>query len=215
MADKFIKRLYLIFLLSGFYVVGAAVMCLCYYAVYRMTGEGVLGDGALLVRRSAVLLGLLSARVVTLSYYVTAIFFLIMLYNAADEAARFKTPFTYCSPGMAAGCWFIPFANLVMPYLVMRNLLRSAADSTDQRRRDLLVSLWWAAFLAKGLYGTGIFLMRTFATDQKPDIGYLSIEIILDGILMLLASGLFLWMLYVWKDMHVTALPVEDHPVSV
>jgi hypothetical protein len=56
------------------------------------------------------------------------------------------------SPAWAAGGWFIPLANLVIPYLVARELWRRA--HLDPERPGPLVHLWWAAWI--GAYVLGV-----------------------------------------------------------
>jgi hypothetical protein len=46
------------------------------------------------------------------------------------------------SPAWAAGGWFIPFANFVIPYLVMRELWSSSGDGQPLPQR------YWAAWIA-------------------------------------------------------------------
>src|SRR5207237_3487739 len=50
------------------------------------------------------------------------------------------------SPAWAAGGWFIPFANLVIPYRVARELWMRT--SVEQDWRDPLVQRWWSAWIA-------------------------------------------------------------------
>ena len=46
------------------------------------------------------------------------------------------------SPAWAAGAWFIPFANLFIPYRVMRELWSSCGDGQPLPQR------WWTAWIA-------------------------------------------------------------------
>jgi len=51
------------------------------------------------------------------------------------------------SPGWAAGGWFIPFANFVIPYLVLRELRSSSGASAS----GLGTGAWWALWIAGGV----------------------------------------------------------------
>jgi heme/copper-type cytochrome/quinol oxidase subunit 2 len=56
------------------------------------------------------------------------------------------------SPGWAVGWWFIPFANIVVPFLTMRELWRASdpeAGSIDWlgHRTAALLGMWWAGRL--------------------------------------------------------------------
>jgi hypothetical protein len=50
------------------------------------------------------------------------------------------------SPAWAAGCWFIPIANLVLPYVAVRDVW--AASRPGERWNAALVAGWWIAWLA-------------------------------------------------------------------
>jgi hypothetical protein len=63
-------------------------------------------------------------------------------------------------PGWAAGWWFVPLANLVMPYRVVKEAWRASdpsipAGTTTWRSTDppKLLSWWWAGFVISGLIG--------------------------------------------------------------
>jgi hypothetical protein len=56
------------------------------------------------------------------------------------------------TPGWAVGWWFIPFANVVLPFLTMRELWRASdpqSGSTEwlARRTTPLLGFWWAGWL--------------------------------------------------------------------
>jgi hypothetical protein len=56
------------------------------------------------------------------------------------------------TPGWAVGWWFIPFANVVLPFLTVRELWRASdpeSGSTEwlARRTTPLLGLWWAGWL--------------------------------------------------------------------
>lgn len=75
------------------------------------------------------------------------------------------------SPGWAVGWWFIPFANIVMPYLTVRELWKASnpeASAIDWKARGgaAIVGLWWAGRLVtQALFQIG----PAFAPDG-PDI---------------------------------------------
>ena len=50
------------------------------------------------------------------------------------------------SPGWAAGGWFVPVANFVLPYLVVSELW--AVSRPSSRRTSVAVAVWWAALVA-------------------------------------------------------------------
>jgi hypothetical protein len=59
------------------------------------------------------------------------------------------------TPGWSIGWFFIPFANLVQPYKVMKEIWQVSLDPADWRnqRGSALIGLWWGLWLACGLTG--------------------------------------------------------------
>lgn len=73
----------------------------------------------------------------------TGIVWLIWQYQLADSARPGELD---RSAGWHVGSWFIPFANLVMPFQNMRSLWRRFVSPDS-----LVVGWWWATVLASGL----------------------------------------------------------------
>jgi len=62
------------------------------------------------------------------------------------------------SPAWAAGGWFIPVANLVIPYLVARELWRA----TNPPEPRILLEAWWAAWVLSLLLFVANFVISQF-----------------------------------------------------
>lgn len=96
-----------------------------------------------------------------------AVLLIVWMWRVAKNAELSRRDEPRFSPGWTIGGWFIPFANLVIPVLVMQDLWR-ASDPTvprgdnDWRRGkgSALVGVWWAAHL--------VALLR-FATGSESD----------------------------------------------
>jgi hypothetical protein len=80
---------------------------------------------------------------------------IIWMWRVAKNAELLGRTGARLGPGWAIGGWFVPFANLVIPLLVMLNLWRgSDPDSPPRdplwRKRPAspLVGWWWAFYLA-------------------------------------------------------------------
>ncbi len=74
------------------------------------------------------------------------------------------------TPGWVVGWWFIPFADIVFPYLTMRELLKASdpgAGVADwaARRTPALLGLWWAAFLARSVLSSIAGTINRHATS--------------------------------------------------
>ena len=56
------------------------------------------------------------------------------------------------SPGMAVGWYFVPFANLVMPFRAMREIWLASHHPLDWREASVpVISVWWGLWLLSGL----------------------------------------------------------------
>jgi hypothetical protein len=81
------------------------------------------------------------------------------------------------SPGWAVGWWLIPFANIVMPFLTVRELWKASDPETGSidwvaRRTTALVGLWWAGrLITQVLFQIGIAL-----DDNLDSVGDLRVE---------------------------------------
>lgn len=56
------------------------------------------------------------------------------------------------TPGWAVGWWFVPFASLVMPFLVVRDLWKASmpgftGEDWKETSATPMLGLWWAAWL--------------------------------------------------------------------
>ena len=63
------------------------------------------------------------------------------------------------TPGWAVGWWFVPVANLFMPFLGVRELARrsSAGAGEDRRSSHLVLATWWLCWIAATLLSIGGF----------------------------------------------------------
>jgi Domain of unknown function (DUF4328) len=124
-------------------------------AANSLSSSGSLGDsglGPLIVVGS---LGVIS----TLAFIATVIVYLIWLHRAYTNLRALDSGFIgKFTPGWAVGWWFIPFANLVMPYQAMSELyvnsVSAPANAAGYSARPSagIIGGWWAAFILRGLF---------------------------------------------------------------
>lgn len=90
---------------------------------------------------------------------LTAVFFLIWIYQAFRNLSPLKARNLEFSPGWAVGWWFIPFANLLKPFQVVRELFNESDPDFDPETGFLNtvpgtpfeIGLWWATLLISGI----------------------------------------------------------------
>jgi hypothetical protein len=110
-----------------------------------------------------------------LTYVVIAALFIIWMFRAAKNNEALDRPGARFGPGWSIGAWFIPFANLVIPVLIMQDLWRGATPKTprgdpDWRRAagSWLVALWWTAWILS------VVRFAAFKSNSSFDDGSLS-----------------------------------------
>ncbi|MFI1651449.1 DUF4328 domain-containing protein [Streptomyces avidinii] len=106
---------------------------------------------------------------------VTGIVFIIWFHRVRTNAEVFAPGADKLRRGWAIGAWFVPLANLLLPYRIAVTTwvssVPSGAEGHSRRFRLTLVNLWWGAFvLAKILawYG-GTSYSRAETTEAVRD----------------------------------------------
>ena len=94
-------------------------------------------------------------------YLGTAIAFLVWLYRAYTNLSPLQTQRQEFTPGWAVGWWFVPFANLVNPFKVMREVWFDsdpyvASDSSlftsGPRTAPNWMGLWWGLWISSNVF---------------------------------------------------------------
>lgn len=83
---------------------------------------------------------------------ITVIIFAMWIYRAAANViAANITGFDF-TPGWAVGWYFVPFANLLQPFLAMRQIWNASHfGGSDLDRGDPILTLWWTAWLTSNI----------------------------------------------------------------
>lgn len=95
-------------------------------------------------------------------FLATAIVFLIWLYRAKANARALGAGDMMVSPGWAVGWYFVPLANLVMPFATMRELWQASARPRDWQLApgSPMIPVWWACWLGSSITGNAALLLR-------------------------------------------------------
>lgn len=97
---------------------------------------------------------------VTPTYIASVVLFLVWLYRAHKNLGSMKPAHLEYSPGWAVGWWFIPFANLVKPFQVVREVWWESDPEIPDEHLFLSASLhsaptymglWWAFWLGSNI----------------------------------------------------------------
>ena len=98
-------------------------------------------------------------------YVLTAIPFAMWIYRANLNCRGFAHDLSF-TPGMAVGCYFIPFANLVFPYQAMQEIWKASLNPANWKmeKGSILVGFWWILWLIHGFLSYAlIFFSRKHA----------------------------------------------------
>jgi hypothetical protein len=120
---------------------------------------------------------LLAERLGLLAMLIAAIPFIMWLFRSHRNLPALRAaPLTF-SPGWTIAAWFIPLANLVVPYLVVQEVYRGSNPAGAGDRLDrlgsgsLLVMLWWFLWVAANVVSTVGVIMITSQGIGPPDMG--------------------------------------------
>ena len=86
----------------------------------------------------------------------TVVCWLMWQYRAYANLSLIGSRDTERSPGASVGLWFIPLANLVLPYQIMSELYRRSEiqnirDNIGGLSGPSIIGVWWFAYLAWGV----------------------------------------------------------------
>lgn len=115
----------------------------------------------------------LTAGVEIACYVAVGIAFLFWVHRIVANNRVLGALRTSFSPGYAVGSWFIPFADLVLPFLAIREAWRAADPSrlystVDERKRTRVawyLTAWWVLFVLSGVVSYGSGLVKATGTD--------------------------------------------------
>jgi len=94
-------------------------------------------------------------------YALTAIFFLIWLNKANKNLTPLGADYLEFSSGWAVGWWFVPFANLVKPFQVVREVWRESDPEIEEGTGFLsnvasgapgYMALWWGLWIVSNIF---------------------------------------------------------------
>jgi hypothetical protein len=91
---------------------------------------------------------------------VCAVPFLVWLYRSMRNAPEVGAATTAYSPLKAVVVWFVPLANFVLPYRIVRDLHGRLAAPDGSRVGLALVRTWWAAWLGGAIILAGARLTQ-------------------------------------------------------
>lgn len=95
-------------------------------------------------------------------YVGCAIVFLIWIYRASSNARAIGARDMMVSPAWAVGWYFVPLANLAMPYVAMRDLWKASAKPRDWQieTAPATIAFWWGCWIVANASGLIAFRLE-------------------------------------------------------
>ena len=118
----------------------------------------------------------------SLGFLVTAVSFLMWMHRVYRNLRALGNRILGFSPGSAVGWWFVPFANLVQPYLAMKEIWRGSDPQSfggthnQQKASSAVVGWWWAFHLTMGFVLYLATILAKGSTDLRPSLDAVSMS---------------------------------------
>jgi hypothetical protein len=99
----------------------------------------------------------LIALVYVLALVITAVLGLVWTFRVAWSVRHLGAKGFDSSPAMSVGWYFVPFANIVMPYRALRQVYSASMDPTGWKdeTRPIVATWWWLLILSGVLSNIG------------------------------------------------------------
>lgn len=102
------------------------------------------------------------------AYWVSIIFVALWVHRASVNAHKLSRGLEI-SPGWAVGWYFVPLANLLMPFRAMDEIWRASQNPSAWRTAATspVLRWWWALWLASGICASASSVISRAATDAQ------------------------------------------------
>jgi len=130
-------------------------------------------------------------------YIGTIVLFLVWLNRAHKNLLALRPSHLEFSSGWAVGWWFVPFANLVKPFQVVREVWWESDPQIHDGEMFLTASLhsapaymgfWWAFWILSNIVAN--ILSRIYDPGRMETVFIVGFVFILSGVLTAIAAGL-------------------------
>ena len=106
------------------------------------------------------------AQLLLVVFVITGLLWLIWQFRAHNVLRR-RSPSVRFTPALGVTWWFVPVANLVMPFKAMRELWvgRPENEMTSDEKRAPAVRWWWATYLLTTMFSIAALIAGALATE--------------------------------------------------
>jgi hypothetical protein len=181
-----------ILLIVGAVVTGASMIVEALSIAFPLRDDQELGDNLMGAAVGLIMLGVGLLELVLV--ITTAVFFLMWLYRAHKNLPVLNPGCRlHYSAGMAVGSFFIPFANLIVPYRAVKEVWQKSGAPGEaflsEPKPPAIFPLWWIFWLLASFSGN---ISTRMSFDDTVPASNAAIASIIAGILSMVAAG-FAW----------------------
>ena len=162
-----------IVILISLLCVGSNYLQIRFFDHVRMGGRPTIGEAQTNDVRQNVVSGLRA-----LGVFATSILFLMWFHRVYRNLPSLGVRFLGFSPASAVGWWFVPFANLIQPFLAMSEIWNGSKPESVANNHapgrppsKALIGWWWALYL-----GMNIILQVATTLSTNPVQGKASLD---------------------------------------
>ena len=158
-----------------------------YATLARLRGEPVDAIGVQATGIEPIRASVINQGIAVLVALAAAIVFIVWLSRARDNAERLSARPMRLGKGWAAGAWFVPVANLVLPVIVVLDVWLGSAPQGRPSGAGL-VGIWWAVAVGTWL----LWPVSALARSLVPDDGFYVSAVLgtMQGLLTVVAAAL-------------------------
>ena len=147
--------------------------------------------------------------------------FLVWLHRAYSNLSSLKAHNLEFSPGWAVGWWFIPFANIVKPFQIVREVYNESDPEVDPYSgfspaaagTPLILGVWWGTFLLSGV-ATRIS-DAVYGKEDLPSSDFFPFVFMVAGVLTAIAGASAVYLIWtITKRQDARALKIGESAAS-
>jgi hypothetical protein len=124
-------------------------------------------------------------------YLITAILFVIWFYRVHANLEPLGARNLKYTSGWAAGCWFVPFLNLVRPVQIAQEIWRNSDPNAIKGEAatgsSALIGFWWAGWIISSVIGN-IAGRMTLAVDSPESLRAATAVSMVDDVITIIAA---------------------------
>lgn len=186
------------FVIGGISAVIILNLLVSFFSIYLLTTTDLSVNPALATESGGLMTFILFvgglSLIQFLCYIITIVVFLIWLYRATANLTPLKAEVNEYSPGWAVGWWFIPFANLIKPFQVVREVWCESDPETipgetfslaGPHSAPAFMVAWWVLWIVSNVFSVFIRNATAYSSELAIFLLVITICYFISGMLLI------------------------------